>query len=160
ATVLILANPTTAFTDAEAQALDAYLSNGGRLMVLTDPKPTEPVNALLAKWGVQFDMDEVVDPQFIQNTSPLMPLVNRFPSSPITSKINGLPAVFPFAHSPQQTNPAPTGLTIQSLVQTTPNSWGETTLDPNIPVQYDAGKDIKGPLNIGFSIEGTLPVSP
>lgn len=161
ATVLILANPTTALTDAEVKALDTYLSNGGRLMVMTDPKATEPVNALLAKWGVQFDIDEVVDPaSYIQNTSPLLPLVNRYPASPITSKINGLPAVFPFAHSIQQTNPAPTGLTIQSLVQTTAQSWGETTLDPNIPVQYDAGKDIKGPLNIGFSIEGTLPVSP
>jgi ABC-type uncharacterized transport system involved in gliding motility auxiliary subunit len=161
ATVLVLAGPQNPLTDNEQKTLSAYLNQGGRLLVLNDPSVSStvnPVGALLDNWGVKFDNDEVVDPvQYAQ--SPLLPAVAQYQLSTITQKMNGLVTVFPFARSLSRAENAPPSLSVTSFAQSTAQAWGETTLDPNIPAKYDEGKDIKGPVNLAMSVEGTAPIS-
>ena len=62
--LLIIAGPRTAFSDAELQKIDQYLTQGGRLFVLFNyfsikhPTGLEPI---LQKWGVNAISDVVVD---------------------------------------------------------------------------------------------------
>lgn len=63
--VLIIAGPLTALLDSELDAIDQYLTQGGRMLVLfkanRDGKETG-LEKLLTKWGVQVGNTPVVDP--------------------------------------------------------------------------------------------------
>lgn len=161
ATVLVLAGPQNPLNDNEIQTLNNYLNHGGRLLVMGDPSdPSVPnsLGSLLDNWGVKFDNDEVIDPvQYAQ--SPVLPAVAQYQLSTITQKMNGLVTVFPLSRSLSRNENAPTSLTVTSFAQTTTQAWGETTMDPNVQPQYDPAKDLKGPLNLGMTIEGTPPIS-
>ncbi len=159
ATVVVLASPQSALSDAETKILGDYLDQGGRLMVLSDPTKPDPLPSVLDKWGVKFDNDEVVDPVSAVQ-SPLLPATQQYPFSPITQNMNGLATVFPFARSVKRNDSPPNGVSTQAIVQTSPNSWGETTLDPNVQPQFDESKDIKGPVDLVVTVEGTAPISP
>jgi ABC-type uncharacterized transport system involved in gliding motility auxiliary subunit len=157
-TVVILAAPKDALPDAAVKALSDYLDQGGRLLVMSDPNQPAPLAAALAKWGIAFENDEAFDPvQYVQ--SPLLPAVQQYEFSTITQKMSGLVTVFPLARSIKKIDPAPAGSTVQSIVHTTAQAWGETTLDTSVPPQYDPAKDIKGPLDLMVSIESTSPVT-
>jgi len=114
---------------------------------------------VLGKWGVTFDNDAAWYPaKYLQGMSPIAPASDSYPFSTITQKMNGAITIFPLARSLQQ-NSSPTGtLTIQPIVQTTAQSWGETNMDPSVQPAFD-DKDVKGPLNLGLSVEGTAPIS-
>lgn len=156
ATALIMAGPATALGDAEAEALDAYVSGGGRLLLLIDPQKPNPAPALLAKWGVELRNDEVIDPQFVQGTSALYPAVFQYPNNPISSKLKGLLTIVPLTRSLKRSDTYTGTATIESIVQSGAQSWGETALDfQATPPQYDAGKDAKGPVDMGLSIESS-----
>lgn len=158
ATVLVLASPQNSLSEAELKIVSGYLDQGGRLLVMSDPTRPDPLPNVLSRWGVQFNNDEIVDPaSFVQ--SPLIPAVQQYQFSTITQKMNGLATVFPFARSLKRLDNPPTGVTVQSIVQTSDQSWGETTLDPNVAPKYDEGKDIKGPLDLEVTVEGTAPIS-
>ncbi len=160
-TVVVLAGPRSALTDDELKALDAYLNQGGRLLLMSDPRQPDPAPSLLSKWGIKLDEDQVVDPAvFLQGTSPLFPAVVQYTSSPITQKMTGLLTVFPIVRSVRRMEPAPANLSPQTLAQSSAQSWGETNFDPNVPARYDEGKDLKGPLDLAVSVEGTAPISP
>ena len=158
-TAIVLASPQITLTTGESAALSDYLDQGGRLLVMSDPAQPAPLADLMAKWGVTFDNDEAYDPKFLQGTTPLAPLADSYPFSPITQKMNGAVTIFPLARSLTKTSSPTSSVTIQSIVQTSPQSWGETNLDTSVPPQYDEGKDIKGPLDLAVSIESSQPIS-
>ncbi|MBI5879315.1 MAG: GldG family protein [Chloroflexi bacterium] len=156
ATVLVMAGPATALGDAEAAALDAYVRSGGRLMLLIDPQKPNPAPALLAAWGVELRNDEVLDQQFVQGANPLYPLVVRYPNHAITKKFTGLPSVIPMVRSLKRSETYTGTATIESVIQSSPQSWGETNLDFQAsPPQFDNGKDTMGPLDLGLAIESS-----
>jgi hypothetical protein len=80
------------------------------------------------------------------------PLVNRYGSSPITQDMQGLTTFFPVARSLEIAQQLPQNVTVQALVQTGPNSWGEKDLTKSPPT-YDPSTDIKGPLTLMVTIE-------
>ena len=50
---------------------------------------------------------------------------------------------------------------IESVIQSGPQSWGETALDfQATPPQYDDGKDAKGPVDMGLSVDGAAADAP
>ncbi|HTP00049.1 MAG TPA: hypothetical protein VMJ64_01645, partial [Anaerolineales bacterium] len=65
--------------------------------------------------------------------------------------------VMPKARSLQLSQTAPTGVTLENLISTAQNSWGETNLaglQQNPPqIAYDQGTDIPGPLTVAASGE-------
>jgi ABC-2 type transport system permease protein len=72
-----------------------------------------------------------------------------FGSSAITNSLQV--AVFPGARSLKKVEPAPTGVTLTSLVDSGPNAWGETNLkDRNIA---QGPTDHKGPLSLMMMAE-------
>jgi len=59
--LVVLAGPTRELTDAEADALDAYVRGGGDALVLADPGTPRSVAGLLKRFGIELLGDLVVD---------------------------------------------------------------------------------------------------
>jgi len=59
--LVVLAGPTRELQPAEVDALDAYVRDGGRLLVLIDTQTPRSVLGLLDRFGIQAGRDVVVD---------------------------------------------------------------------------------------------------
>lgn len=151
ADVLILAAPRTPLGERELPAVWSYLRNGGKLLLLLDPLQTCGLeDGLREEYGVAFQEDLAYDPASSIAGEPLMPVILSYPWSQITKDL-GL-TFFPLARSITQTTPSPASVTVQKLLQTSPQSWGETDLNTPNP-RFDPDRDIKGPLTLGLTVE-------
>jgi len=91
ANAIVIAGPHKKFSTGEQAALDQYLKNRGRVLVMLDPKTEIGLETFLKKWGVQADDDLVIRKvrtrlaNFqMQMPSPRLTLGTRsLPSSPI-----------------------------------------------------------------------------
>ncbi|MDY7040711.1 MAG: GldG family protein [Chloroflexota bacterium] len=153
AAALILAAPQVPFTDEETDVLRAYLDGGGKLMFLTDPTlPNVLGNDYLAQWGFSLRNDMVIDPVNAFFGDYLSPLVTSYPYSTITKDLGGLSSFFPIARSIEAMAELPDGVATNRLVETGPDSWGETDLESR-QVGNDEEVDAQGPLVLGISAE-------
>jgi ABC-type uncharacterized transport system involved in gliding motility auxiliary subunit len=145
--VLIIAAPQTALTAGEVETINRYLRASGQVMILTDPNFPNGINQLISPWGVNLENGTVIDP-----TSNLAP-EKDIPSVPAERDAFGLPTTyFPQAVAiiPQEEPPA--DVRIQSLVQTSQESWLEKDYDPPKEAVFTDGEDVKGPLYLGVMI--------
>jgi ABC-2 type transport system permease protein len=161
--LVVVAGPRTGFTFPETDALTAYLAEGGRALLLLDPEfAPGPGNRMadlglgpvLEAWGVRLGDDIVVDPR---NALPLMGpetvVARSFRSHPVTKLLEGLPVVFPVVRSVGPADPLPEGVTVQVLVETSPDGWGETNLaDLETRVEKD-DRDVAGPVPLAVAVE-------
>jgi hypothetical protein len=58
---------------------------------------------------------------------------------------------FPYSRSIEPSKESVTGVTVQPLFKSNPNSWGETDLK-NPEASYDEKKDLKGPLTLAVAV--------
>ncbi|HEY64847.1 MAG TPA: GldG family protein [Caldilineae bacterium] len=161
AAVIIVASPKIAFAPEEVALLDKWLEEGGRLMLLADPRPLEggedpwaPFADMLKKWGIRLRNDLVLDPASSFFGDAASPLVTRYRFSTITKDLGGLTTFFPLARSIEQVTPElpEEDLTITPLIETSGKSWGETNLAQR-QVRYDEGTDVRGPLILAITVE-------
>lgn len=158
ATVIAIIGPTTAFTEAEIDALGGFLDNGGRLLVALDPlieppgvmRPTR-LEAMLAERGVVVRDDLVVDPS---RRLPFYDLsavyLEDFPAHALTNGLEGFAVLFTVSRSL-----AAEGDGASALVQTSDEGWGETDLGMLLrgePVALDDA-DSPGPAAVGVAVE-------
>lgn len=92
ADVLIIAAPEKDLLPQEIEGIDAYLEQGGRLLVLLEPESSSNLTELLARWGFGLPpgvvADERVSP-LIADATPLSLLLNQFSGwHPITRKLS------------------------------------------------------------------------
>jgi len=151
AAALILAAPRTPLGEREVPAVWSYLRNGGKLFLLLDPLQTCGLeDGLRDEYGIVFQEDLAYDPVNSIQGEPLMPVLVSYPWSQITKDL-GL-TFFPLARSITQTTPSPASVTVQKLLQTSTQSWGETDLNTPNP-RFDPEQDIRGPLTLGLTVE-------
>ncbi len=150
--VLVVADPQTAFQPRTEQAIADYLAQGGRMLLLSDPLHPPPLPDLLAQAGLAWNEDLLIDQQS-ELGNPLAPVVIEYPFHTITRDVNG-PTVFFKTRTLTQVGETPEGLTVQPLVQSTANSQSVTDFgNGEVRPQPD---DPRGPLTFGYSVEGTL----
>ncbi|MGH9399369.1 MAG: hypothetical protein ACRD00_03310, partial [Thermoanaerobaculia bacterium] len=107
---------------------------------------------LLSDRGVRLGADIVVDPaNAVPMVGPETLIANRYGSHPVVRALSGegLPTVFPLARSVQKTEPVPAAFSFTSLVETTAEGGGETSLgklETESAVKDD--KDTRGPVTI------------
>ncbi len=163
---IIVAGPRTGWLEPETAALDKYLAGGGHVLVLADPilpgagaPPSDfGLGKLLADRGVRLGSDIVIDPaNAVPMVGPETLIANRYGTHPVVRSLAGeaLPTVFPLARSVQKTDPVPAAFSFTSLVETTADGWGETSLSKleTEGVRKD-DKDTKGPVTI---VAGVAP---
>jgi len=165
ADLVVVAGPRTPFTESERDVLKKYLDAGGRALFFLDvefPPGTSStlsdfgLGPLLTSLGVTLDSDVVVDPK---NTLPMMGaetvFAKSFRSHPITKLLTGMPVVFPLARSVSVAQAPVPGWEVTSLVETSPDGWGETNLKElektGLPKKDD--KDVKGPVSLAAAVE-------
>jgi hypothetical protein len=166
ADVLVIAGPTTAYTEAEIDALGAFLEGGGRLLVALDPL-IEPdgtmrqtrLEAFLAERGVVVGNDLVVDPS---RKLPFFDLsavyLSDFATHPVTQGLEGIAVLFTVTRSL-----TPDSDEAQVLVETSADGWGETDLGMLLrgePVVADDGIDVPGPVAVAVAVEGAAAGDP
>ncbi len=152
AAVVVLAAPQIPLAADEAQRLVTYIDQGGKLMVMSDPQLPDPMGGALAKFGVTFRDDAIVDPPSSFFGDVGSPLVSRYPFHQITKDMGGLTSFFPLARSLEVAPEKPDLVSVSPLIQTSQDSWGETSLESQ-QVQFDADKDTVGPLSVAVVVE-------
>ena len=125
--LLIIAGPHGAFSEAELQKIDHYLSQGGRLFMLfnyfsiKEPTGLAPI---LARWGVN-TLADVVQEHDPKNTSGEDVIIYNFSSHPVVNPLTGqaleliLPRPVGVADSQNQAADAPE---VDALVYSSPQS--------------------------------------
>jgi ABC-type uncharacterized transport system involved in gliding motility auxiliary subunit len=160
---IVIAGPRQAFTDPEINALDQYLKNKGRLLILLDPHTQTGLEKLLQRWDVQVDNDlAVAKGGMLLGTELIVvdALGANYAPHPITSKLEGVNTSFPYARSIRSARRSqgnsPDQPRVTELVKTPPSFWGET--DPDTEhMEFNPAQDIKGPLPLAVAVETSKP---
>ena len=162
ANAIVIAGPHKKFSDAEQTALDQYLKNRGRLLVLLEPKTDSGLETFLKKWGVQVDDDLVMRKAGALLGTELLDVnavATTYARHPVTAKLTDVNTEFPYCRSVRQSKAEP-GNTDQPRVTelaTAPAAfWGETDPD-NEHAEFDPVRDLAGPLSLAVAVETGQP---
>jgi ABC-type uncharacterized transport system involved in gliding motility auxiliary subunit len=165
ADVVAILGPTQAFTEAEIEALAAYLDRGGRLFVALDPLITSAgemratgLEGFLEDRGVRVRDDLVVDPQRgIQGYDASTLYLGDYGEHPVTRGLEGIATLFMYTRSLEPLSDD--DHTVTSLVETSSEGWGETALAALVEraalEKEDA--DASGPLTVAVAVELEAP---
>lgn len=148
AAVVVVAGPQSALMTQEVDVLKAYVEKGGRVFAMLSDKRTG-MEDWLKGLGITARNDLVVDPRANINYEPAMPVALRYPHHAITQGLQA--TAYPMSRSLTQAEQMPEGIMAWSLVETSPEAWGETNLMGR-ELTFDAGKDAKGPLSLGYAL--------
>ena len=157
--ILVVPGPETDLMPAELEYITAWTGQGGSLLLLLEPPPSAGWNSLLASWGLRARPDLVLDnsqTNQLLGTSMAVPMVSRYPAHHITRGLTVM-TLFPSARSFERLNSVPANWFIKYLLRTNPGSWGETDFSSSYrqdqPAEFTPGKDVMGPVDIGFTVE-------
>jgi hypothetical protein len=138
----VIAGPKNPYRAEEIEVLSKYLAAGGKAVILLRPsvamgiKKGEPdllADYVSKAWGISPRNDMVFDPQQyvtqIGSHAPLSVTYSTF--SPILRDFKGIASFYPITRSFQiaGSSEAPVGITLDSLVKSSPVAWGETDFD-------------------------------
>jgi ABC-type uncharacterized transport system involved in gliding motility auxiliary subunit len=163
ARAIIVAGPLVPLSENSVELLREYLENGGSLMVLANPVPLtefEDQKDLLAEylaseWGIALNNDIVVDTN--APSSPFFAVGAQYAAHPITEKMQGVAAIFPYSRS-LTVGAENIAITPTTLVLTIDQSWGETdfsALEGGQALEYNPESDAFGPMTLAASAENS-----
>jgi ABC-type uncharacterized transport system involved in gliding motility auxiliary subunit len=168
ASVVVVAGPMKPLTDNEVSLLDAYVKNGGSLVVMEEPTivtdfgdAADPLaNDLAQNYGIVLGNDIIVDQLAAQQfQQPFIAIADPslYAQHAITQNLSGMTAVFPTARSVGVNGEVGTDYTKTELVKTSSQSWAETDMTSVISstIQPDQGVDTFGPVTIGVVAENS-----
>ena len=96
--VLMIAGPTLPIPEADARTLQAWLSNGGRLLAMLEPGESDALNEVLQHWGLRATGDVVLDPRNNINDSEQFLKVTGYTTHDAVAGFGpALPTAFPVA---------------------------------------------------------------
>ena len=154
---LVIAGPRTQLAQSEIEALQSFLEQNGRLMILADPGLGGGLNPLLESWGVTFDNDIVLARERTVTGRELM--VTDYGVHAITQPLNGIFCVF---YLPRSVNPlaapedgallAADRPKVTILAGSGHDGWAERNLTET-PSHYDETQDRAGPIPIAVAVE-------
>jgi ABC-type uncharacterized transport system involved in gliding motility auxiliary subunit len=150
AAAVVVAGPQNEPFAPELDMLDAYLRAGGSLLLLLDPPPAASLKELTKKWSIEVADNRVIDVSGygkLFGTGPAIPLVADYKPHTITSKFQGTFSFFPVTRSVSPATSPAEGVTVESLLETSEASWGESDLTSD-KVGFDEKADVKGPVPI------------
>jgi gliding motility-associatede transport system auxiliary component len=162
-TVLVVAGPERDLLPQVAEAVRAYVRQGGKALLMVEPEmkvATPNLVALLKEWNLEAGRDVVVDVSGMGQlfgTGAITPIVAQYPYHEITKDFRVMTA-FHTARSLEAGKAAIDGVTAQNLLETSPASWAESDLSLKEPIEMNEGKDRKGPLPLGAA--ATLRAEP
>lgn len=158
ASVVVMAGPKTEPFPQEADVLSAYLDAGGSVLLMLDPPPSASMKNFAEKWSITVGNNRVIDASGmgqLLGKGPDSPLVTAYGNHKIVEKFNVM-TFFPLSRSIQPMKPPVTGLTVEPLIQSSANSWGESDLTSN-KVSFEEKTDVRGPITIAAVVTKDAP---
>jgi ABC-type uncharacterized transport system involved in gliding motility auxiliary subunit len=162
----VVAGPSQDLDEAERDALDRYLSRGGRMAFLLDPNNPASIAEMLADWGFKINTQSIADAGSAVAGQMLTPLVQRANGQYVPTGISGVPITsqidvtfFPGVTAIEATmlpEDIPPQLKFLPLAVTTNASWLEAQPDNPIP---DPGVDRPGPFAIAAIVEACAKIN-
>ena len=149
--LLVIASPQRPFLEGEIDSLQAYLKQGGNLLLLSDPEQPVAVSLLKRLTGIEQLPGTIVDANVreLGIDNPAVALVPAYPDHPATRDFKLL-SLFPQAAA--LASPEDTQWQISPLLQTLDRSWNETgPLSGEIDRDPLLGEEA-GPLTIGYAL--------
>ena len=151
--VLIIAGPQVDLLPGEIKLVLDFVDHGGNLLWLADPDVLHGLEGLAENLHIRLDTGTVIDsagrliglddPTIVIETASLYPPHPATTGFTYTTLFPGVTSVTPDAQSPWR---------MQPLLTTGDHAWRETgKLEGE--VNFDEGQDVKGPLNIGLTLE-------
>lgn len=147
---VIVAGPTHSMVSDEVDALGAFLDDGGRVLVLREPRAASGLEPLLERYGLRIGDDFIVDVNPLGRMlggSPAAPVVYDYDDHEITRDFAGLATIYPTATSVETVTPGDGATRTYRLGRTSEQSWGEMG-ELTDEVGFDPGTDKKGPLSL------------
>lgn len=169
ARVIVIAGPRQDLLQGEGGVLTGWMNQGGRIVLLADPETPASFTDLATARGINLPTALVVDQvgqTYVGDAT--VPVVSPSSDHKITKDM--VDGVILMAYTrPLVAGTAPEGTTVESLVASTENAWGETDLSafnvtdpaamgtPKV-LQYDEGADVPGPVTTAmvasWSVDG------
>jgi hypothetical protein len=143
--VLVVAGPNKAMDSNERQIIADYLKANGSVFFLTNPGAPDDIAQLLAPWGMDVKNGTVIDPASYSTPNKDTPIVTRDRNWREFTTL-----YFPGVTAIVQTENVPAESELIPWIMTTKDSWMTDKYSPTIDPVYDAEKDLKGPLLIGY----------
>lgn len=158
AEIVLLAGPKSEIMDQEYKALENYLKQGGKLLVMVEPTSPASMKAFLAKYGANWKPKKAIletnSLQQLAGGNPLTPIVTKYdPSHEITKDAKQL-SLFAVATPIEKEEKTPPKMNVISLMQTSPRSLEVEVVADKVKV--DQAKDRKGPLSVAVAVTGNL----
>jgi len=153
-TILVVAGAKYEYRQPVVDAIQSYVTNGGRALVMLDPplklgrdetQDSPALQKLLDSWGVTVNKDLAIDASGVGQIfglSEVVPLVTSYESHPIVRELKETATAFPLARTLDVKSPA------EKLFSTSDNSFATTNLS-SAEIRVDPNKDKKGPLTLG-----------
>lgn len=159
---LLIASPTSDFSDAETQKILAYLRTGGKAIIITDYTDIEMPNltSILDYYGVSLVDGVVLEKDsnyYIQLPYYLVPEIN---STDISSDMTG-GSGYTFlaaAQGIQTTEAARDTLSITSVLTTSDSSYSKTDVAGMTTYEKEEG-DVDGPFDVGVIVTETVELT-
>ncbi len=155
AAVVVVAGLQTDLLQPEIGALAAYIEGGGHVLIMLDPEVAAGLVSFLARYGLTLGHDWVIETNALGRLfggDYHMPAVTAYAGHPITEdlSVSGVMTIFPVARSVRIAELLPDGVSAQTLMSTSPQSWAETDLEAleDNRSAFDEGRDQKGPISI------------
>lgn len=153
---LVIAGPQKPFFQKEIELISNYLKKGGRAFILLDPENKKVgIESLLSQIGVTAEELTIVDPvSAMFGQSAATPMVYNYSAHTIVKDVKN-PSFFPLARSLTVAEKLPLkNIKVEPLAVTEPTSWGEIGILKSGEIEFNPGKDKKGPLNVGVCAFG------
>lgn len=133
ALAVVVAGAREPLAPSEIETLQAFSDSGGGLVILAQPsaetdlgEADDPLAAYLqSTWGVTLVDDVVVD---LRSSQALWVFEAQYPAHPITDRLQGIGSYFPIVRSLEVAESQDLARSLQPLVETSDNAWGETDL--------------------------------
>jgi ABC-type uncharacterized transport system involved in gliding motility auxiliary subunit len=149
AAAVVVAGPTHDLLPAEVEALDAYLTRGGALLVLLDPGTLPRLQAFLARLQVRVGDDVIVDGEArLLGAEGLVVRVPYYRMHPVTAPSDA-PAVLVGARTVDVTDEGQRRHA-QTVARTAESAWATAAVESarRGEASYHEGRDRSGPLPV------------
>ncbi|MFQ3620875.1 MAG: Gldg family protein [Spirochaetales bacterium] len=155
AALLLWLGPKEPLLPKEEELLHSYLVKGGRFLACIDPLVPVETSSLLRILGLKLTSDVVVDTrsQLFRGDFFFATAVRYYPHL-ITRGLSKV-SVFPLARSIQLVAPAPPGMELFPLIETSDTAWAEFDTDSLLKASPQVNPEIdrKGPLVLAVAGE-------
>jgi ABC-2 type transport system permease protein len=156
--ILVIADPTSPFTDQEEKIVADYNRFGGSVLIMVSPGLEANLDAVTDMNSIRFGNDFVYETANNRTTErgPTAPICLPAEPSPITKDLKNVNFVFPGVRSLSSNKES--NLPIVHLLSSSEDSWAETDIESAMEIKDGkrpsrSDEEVRGPITVAITTE-------